>query len=763
MGTIAILRDGSPVNLPTDQFPISGFEYDINGFLMAFNLVNTIGVNKIRYYFIADFNISLRNKYKAGYYFEKDFLNVNGSPFNIDLSNMNPSTFNYLKFIANPGDTITVNKVVYEAPYTAYFKRKQFQFTIEKGVYGGKVRNYNNKAYNEVLIPSTAQSLGTINSNSNSPQKYFYDKNLGSIITTWSSEVDKKKFAALTTHIALRQRAIVNELFPKLTNNLTNIDKVAKGQFNYSNLSELDKLIFNLKRSWGYYYNNGSTSTYNSFDAILPDTPVLDGYIGYLTGLNSFYKEVYPSLKYYQNLSDGQKYERLLKILTVSALTVIPYQDKIKQINFFIKKPKVSETDEQFVVKMINSVSLADADDFLDYMLTKTDIKQINYLSLYSKITDDREARYLPFGDYKANRKNFIKRLYDLWLVSKYNMYFSPNNPNALFNTESYFFTNQGNKELKEKCTLEFPVTTKSNYEYSLTEKRTYESKILNKEISISYFTESSYLSNNSASGFGGGGLSSVPVNVKSNPKLLGSFHLYHPIFIYGYQADLEIQLPQQPFVPAFMFHYYQDFEAIKEWDAKINLGINIAFEATMFFISGGTTTLLNLRHLKYLTQIGRALRNTLAPAELVTFWAAANSSTQAINLTASTVYALSQYTSQITNDLERKNMAEKLSNWMLITMFVTAIPAFAAETKVVNSAKAFLDEVELLTNAGKPLVPAGTSAARIAALNEVIAAATSITLDKLHIIDKVVSKLNALGADGSSVKTLFNSTAFTP
>lgn len=301
-------------------------------------------------------------------------------------------------------------------------------------------------------------------------------------------------------------------------------------------------------------------------------------------------------------------------------------------------------------------------------------------------------------------------------------------------------------------CTLSFTAETKSNGIYIIKKSTTFKSNILD-DSKINIQQIDTRISR---------GDPTEPAFTDITTSNFGIFHLYHPIFLQGYKADLDLVIPEQPSVPAFLFHYYQDYEYLKEIDAGINLFINITVDFGLFFITGGVSTLTNLRHIKYLSQIGKALRNALKPSELVTFWAAANSSTQALTLTASTVYALSQYTSLVTNDLERKNMAVKLSDWMLASMLISIGPAIVAERRAITTAKAFVNEVELLNNAGKPLVPAGTTVKQIAALNDAIIVATKVGGDEVFIINKIISKLTALGTDGNDIKTLFNSPAFT-
>ncbi|MDY0990344.1 hypothetical protein SOM12_23150 [Flavobacterium sp. CFBP9031] len=384
---VLLYKSGIPVKLTND---FSDLRFDIEGFLIAFThkaiIEKNIITTKYAFHHKSEFktNDKKRSDLIDGFYDEDQFLKYTESViFNIvSASDMiYKHKFNFDKFIAKANDSISVSVTNFDAPYELFYDRKKYDFLIENLSDGKGLRSYSDGILDgfdvidyKLKLPSNySSSIVSIQNQVNTPGYHFYAKNLGNFIHQYSSDEEKRKFKKITILIIFKIREIINEIFPNLLLNVstekTLNDAANSINTDLDNLTNFEKTLFLLKKSWGYYYDPSSILPHKSN---LPETfnenSTYSDFEYYYLGLVSFYDEFYKIPQTLAKAPELKRYLFILTLLPINALSLIPIEVTKSIIESFIKKKYLAEYQKRFLTRLIVSIPFSLADSFLDYL-----------------------------------------------------------------------------------------------------------------------------------------------------------------------------------------------------------------------------------------------------------------------------------------------------------------------------------------------------------------------------------------------------------
>ncbi|MFH7012321.1 hypothetical protein ACHRV5_10640 [Flavobacterium sp. FlaQc-52] len=691
--TIAILRDGTPVRISMFEKPI----FDLDGFLVQFTRPGT-NPELYRYHQHAEFKREDRKKPDlAGYYNEDLFLKY--------IQNIQPTVtveslvkHDFERDLATENEEITVSTVDFDAPYDYFYDLKNYTFNLQLSADKKNVANYrkiirqdqrivdykiNTDGYNAVIVPKNEAAL---------PSGKFYSKNFGSFANTLNiSNVQKSKLKKVMSLIIFKIKEINRDIIPILASRTHFFDKendVANGIIDYNDnttskgFTDLEKLLFDLKRGWGYYYDTPLEGyprpLRDDFDSLFYMSSPFEDYQTYLSSLTNFYTKCYTTkgLDYYPS---NKKFQYLLEILSPSALRVLPFNYITNAIKGLVKR-KLEQEDQRFLVRLVLSVTTSHANEFLDFLLEKENGVQTNFQAIYGSLTDARLERYTFvnwFVDEQTNRKYFAFAIFELWKVSKYNLdYIRPGIviPDTFPNFKgvdpnNYFFINPN--EYNEKNWLTFvPSVT----EFTVTTEQYFKSTLVDKKINIDKISKLDI-------NFEHGGFHN------NTNVFFGSFHLYQQISFSGFETNLDLMLPKTATVPAFLFHFIDEYDSLADFDAGVSLAIDLTTDALLIYFTGGISVLRDLQYLKYSTKIGRALQGGLSGVEAVEVWRGLEAGSEAFTITTGGLAQINHYLITRENNPEKKKILEKSQTVILILMILGASSSFTARAKGVQEA----------------------------------------------------------------------------
>lgn len=707
---VLLYKSGIPVKLTND---FDELRFDIEGFLIEFTYKTVIEKNIIntKYLFYNKSSFKTTDKKRSdltdGFYDEKQFLKyIENTGPNIPLGSdmIYKHKFNFHKFIAKAGDPISVSVTNFDAPYDLFYDRKKYDFTIENTIDNRGVRSYSDGMLDgfetvdyKLRLPSNfTSSIINIPNQINSPGYYFYLKNLGQFLNLYTNDNEKRKLKKITILTIFKIRDIVKNIFPNILNDETSeavLEAVANDvDTELNNLSELEKMIFLLYKSWGYYYDPNSNRPHRNNLPLLAQQPSYQDLESYYTALVSFYNKCYKIPHALSTFPADIKYEYLLEILPVSALSIIPFEVKKSIIESFIKKKYLEEYEKRFLTRLIISIPFSLADSFLDYLVDCNNGIDTNYQAIYYILGDARIKRYIPFVDETLTRRQYVFAIYQLWTASKYNFYHIPNGVTPIvgnINPNAYFI--QNSHEFKLNNALVFNTgyyfteegITKQGFEYS--------ANFIHDKIRI-FKTEKTELYKNKYIDDGLGAPAVKSLSLVKLPEEMGNFHMYHPISLIGIQPDLEVILPEASYYPAFIFQYVEEFEDLKEFDAAVSLGIAITIELALTYFTGGLSSLKYLNYLKNASRIYQALTNSALAGEQILIWTALEGATNALAISGSILYSYNNYLIQLSNDPSEIEKLEKLNIILFWLIIAQATASVTFRYKAINAADEFLN-----------------------------------------------------------------------
>lgn len=711
---VLLYKSGIPVML-TDDF--NNIRFDIEGFLIEFtnktinNKKNTVS-KKYVFYNKSKFKTADRKRSDLidGFYDEKQFLKyIENTGPDIPLVNdmIYKHKFNFDKFIAKAGNSISVNVTNFDTPYDLFYDRKKYNFTIESTIDKKGVRSYSEGILDgfdiidyKLRLPSVfTSSTVTLQNQINTPGYHFYSKNIGNFIHQYASNEEKRKFKKITLLIIFKIREIINEIFPNLLLNITS-ETTLNNAANATNidlvdLSDFEKILFLLKKSWGYYYDSSSTLPHkNTLPAIFNEQSTYSDYEYYYLGLVSFYDDFYKIPETLANAPKFVKYKHVLTILPVNALSIIPLEVTKSIIESFIKKKHLAEYQKRFLARLIVSIPFSLANSFLDYLSECNNGVDTNYQAIYQILGDARIERYIVsfIADEIATRKQFVFAIYQLWTVSKYNFYHIPSGVTPIFNNvnpNAYFI--QNSHEFILSNALIFTTgyyfseegITKQGFEHS--------ADFINDKIRI-YKIEQVENYKNIYIDDGSGAPAILSKKPFKLPERIGDFHMYHPVSLIGIQPDLEVILPEASYYPAFIFQYIKEFKDLKEFDASVNLGIAITIELALAYFTGSLSSLRYLNYLKNASRIYQALTNSALAGEQILIWTALEGTSNILAISGSILYSYNQYLVQISNDPSEIEKLQKLNSIIFWLILSQAAASITFRYKAINAADEFLN-----------------------------------------------------------------------
>ncbi len=699
--TIAILKDGTPVRIHLFDNSI----FDVDGFLIQFTRPG-VTPEVYRYHQQAEFKREDRKKPNlSGYYNEDLFLKY--------IQNVEPLTtidklikYDFKRDLATENEEITVSTVDFDEPYDYFYNEKKYTFNLQRTLDNKGVRNYlkpiieNFKTVDIKINTDGVNGVTILNNQSGTPGGYFYKKNLGDFINTWTiTDIQKSNFKKVMALIVFKIREINKYIIPIIAANTHFFDKeidVANGIIDYNDtttgdrLTDLEKLLFDLKRGWGYYYNPLNPEDFplrEDFDAQFTQLSSYKDYQDYYSSLENFYNKCYIT-KDLKNYPSDEKLQYLLEILTPSGLSLLPYNLILKTIKSYLVG-KLSEESQRLLVKLIISITPAHANDFLDFLLEKQNGDQTNFETIYEALTDGRLERYSYvnwFVNEQTNKKYFAFAVFELWKVSKYNLaYIAPGvTPTYTFTNFSgvdptnYFVINP--TEYNNNNFLEFSSKDIGIHKIDVS----FESSIEGKKIKIDKLIRDEH---------------EVDIRKTHDDKTVffGAFHLYQQISFSGFEANLDLSIPKKATVPAFLFHFIEEFDRIADFDAAASLVIDLTTDVLLTYFLGGASFIADLHYLKYTTKIGRALIGSLEASETVVVWRGLEVGSEAFTLTAGSLTHINTYLISTENDEDKRKILEGYRKVLIPLIFLGAGASLTARAHATREAGRVLDLIDAL------------------------------------------------------------------
>lgn len=697
---IVILKDGTPVRFD-DTFTNKSFD-GITGFLLEFDFL----LIRFRHYQKDDFKISDQEKWTQldGYYKETDYQNYMLK--NSSMKYENILKFDFSKITAVADDVVSVDVLYLDEPYNYYFKNSTFTFPIQKTTDNLGIRNYRRSIYEnvtligyEIDIPNNLTGNVKEKTPKNLATRYFYEANFGGFVDNWQVfNTTKRNIKKIVTQICFRISSIVRDIFPYITD-LSVVDANAdlrKDEF--SGLNDYNTIIFELKKSWGYYYIPNSDPIYVNRQRIEPTfsgEPNYDEYLKYYESLTNFYFNTYKIRGHFITLPDDRRFNYLLGMISPAALAVIPLKIIKKCLSYYSKIKELDETSQRFIIHLISSIikrgKSTDVDDFLLFLLDKENGGATNFEILYNLLTDGRVERIpyinMIFDEY-TNKKYFAYAIYELWKVSKFNWdYFPPGTtpiPGQIYDG-NFFIKNHD--EFNTNNIFEFVDVDDSNGNLPFNTKVTFTSSFKNNKIEIYQTTRvlKYYL-------YG-------PLADEKSFEEFGLFHLYQPITLIGYKPNLDLTLviPQRATIPAFLFHFAEEYKKIAEFDAVVSLSIDLTVNILLAYFGGGTSLLKNLNYLRY-TKLGAAIIGEGVNAtEAIVIWRNAEKTAELLTLSVAQLMAVNHYlTTTTTDELERKYLL-RIQQLFLVLLILSIGGALYTRARASEEATRILIDIELL------------------------------------------------------------------
>ncbi len=674
----AILKDGTPIN----TILLDGEKYDVDGFLVEFKTSNQ---ETFRYRQQSEFKKEDQFIKREGYYEEDTYLDYvkETEPISITgLKKFDPKTY-----LARPNDSVTVSVVDFEAPYNYFYKVKKYTFNVKLAIDNSGPENYLYSVYDGFKLVGYKIDTG------NAPAQvidvdqsltaglYFFNKNFGDFVGSYPSsinDVQKSQLKKVATLIVFMIRRIVNDIFPKIANNtnlLAQEYEIADGYLDYndSQVTDLVRVLFDMKRNWGYYYDpeaDPSKPYRVDFDALFNSNSRYTDYNIYYQNLAAFYDKCYKT-EHLDIYPADKKLQYLLDILPPSALGIFPYSFIVNQLRFYSVGGAFSETEQATLISLVLSIAPSHANDFLDFLLEEPSIGVTNFEIICSVLTDARLERisYVNwFVEEQTHKMYFAKAVYELWKVSKYNLDFLPAgvtpiyasgdfpgiDPNTYFNAHPEEFNHNHKLEFVSK----FEVISTGLAAYDVN----FSSELKGKKINIYKEVETATLVNTPQG--------AIPGQSTSTNTFFGSFHFYHPILLAGFKPNLELEIALKPIIPAFLFYYVEEFDRIADFDAAISLGVDLTVEALAFYFTGGAGVLKDLRYFRYSTEIGEAMTGPLTAIGEVEVWRGVNALDQVYTMTTSSLAHINQYLITTENDPLKRAILQKNQKIILCLLF---------------------------------------------------------------------------------------------
>ncbi|AZB10495.1 hypothetical protein EG344_17490 [Chryseobacterium sp. G0162] len=739
---ILTAKNGIPVRLKGISPQINGANYEISPsyYNIKGELLNFY-YKGILYTYIGEIDYyesdRKHKKLKKGYCKSSVYVNYKKYENQIDNLLKPENWFEDFEF-AKKGDLFKIDRVEFKGSltngYKKYFIYSQYEFKINNleidfsnsDQYPPENLNVNSPNYSKkVRTDRDLQSNYSNIEEGNFFTKNFKNKIDGIKISDASKEILYEGIIKICFRIDKIYREVLDILaIEKLQSilNLINGIPVGVDAHNYidniaspittSYLTKTDKTIAHLLIDWGYkdllntkelafdvnedqFYNG----VYRPFDNYYNALVNFHNNLSYkdeslLFGSPATLPATWDSTILLEQ--DNKRFQYLCHVLPSSAISLLSASERIKVIETFINETSLSYEAQFNILKIIHSFYLfpEDGETFLIFLLKTRSGVYTNFDLLFRLFDDDTKQYISPvvgfFANEKTYRRNFIYGLYQVWKKSKYDFRFIPSgvtptedgtNPNA------YFQTSQGEQYYKPDnddnyyVTLEFAYNEVSNNpNFKINSDTEY---TINKDLNREKVTITRVITHNRSSKEYIFLDPNASVQIEKKEM---EFHLYQPLNMIGFKEfeNLKEYLPKDPILPAFVYYYCQDYERIKEINTAWSTGIDIAAEILIFFTTGGVGLIKDLKYLKYVTKIGKAIRATSATQDVVLTLRGVEAGFEVFSVTSAMCYSAANYIAT-TSDNETAQKVARVFFWLTM---LSAGATIYARRKAANAAR---------------------------------------------------------------------------
>jgi hypothetical protein len=637
--------------------------------------------------------------------------------------------------LANVGDTVTVPKVLYIRPNSIFFRRGNYNFPLEPKLSNDNqptdhvmdYLDYSDEDFREIIIPENAEKSITIHHNEGTPVNYLYNANFAYIVlyelmeSTFSAE-EEARLCSYMTNICFRIRHIVDNIFPFLlsSESWSIVDSKANditGGY-VTELGTLQQLLFDIKKQWYYYYLNPNDSTeennsqYNRYppDFLFDHTGDIRQYHNYYLSLISFYDSTYKIRYTLLEKPEDKRLKYLIDLLPSEALASASFDARISLLKDLIievdqlkhesikriientaddvrsqKKTALApytqkEAVELRILKIINSTRENEVDELFDFLLQADDEVRTNFEVIYYALDDETLGRLPLLGGFltgwvvgeASNRMAFVYTLFKMWKISKFNNYYYPEFNAELADPNLNSFFNENCDIYNDDNVYSFQVDQNNQFikEYS------FESTLKGKQCSIDLVNYTV----DTVSVAIPDGASKIYEDREvrtSNKRFFGVFHIFQDIKLVGYKPDSELVAPESNIGPVFLYHYIKEFEEIKKFDAAVEFMVELGLEILFFMISGGLSSIKQLRHLGQLSKVKKLLNLTASSEQVFLTLTGLQASGNLVMHTSSVFYSFFHWaTIENPEDPRNKKLANLFFNILLLQLGVNLLVA---------------------------------------------------------------------------------------
>lgn len=725
-------NSGTPVKIKgeTKAYELKSVILDIDGFLYSFK------VDDIEYRFFGHYDFNEKDQKDAeaakirplhGYWNYNKFLEYkreNEESDMIQSEKINLYKFSYDKFeIASFGDYSDININVFSEPF-------EFWRIYVKNNYPIEFQNNYPKIYDSLEpfgkldIVLQEENILTVELNQSDPQKNFFLINFKNHVQSWlTNEVSIAEIEKRCKYITLscfRIFQIVEEIFSKLSDDtIEGLITVAEDHFiNNDSLgfwdmtNDVDKLLATLLKDWGYLYAHNNPQGSLEASLLLPSTSSTEDYRLLYQSLFYFYDNTY--YLNFEGYNIEQKMDFLFNLISADALAVLPYPYREQKIINLIITEKFNEDNLNYLIKLFDSIenNSNDCNKLLDKILSEFDNRTI-FSILLTKLQDssleiDGNDIPLPYFGYKVEREYRLKVtniLFKIWVnSSKYNTSFDDGQIENL--PQNNFFENDsetgGKKYLFDQDG--YPITDLL-FDFNIIEDPT-NSDLHTGQFSYSCRKEFSEKGKEIT-------IYKELMNIGEvstwNRTSSSNYHMYQPIILVGAnkEIDIDIKLPENALVPAFVFYLYERYDLMKNYEAFSNFTFEVTLEVVFAICTGGGSAIpsisRHLRHLRLLklANVGKVIKNPSAYPNLIINLTKGiiSTSAEAILIPSAWVYSLSEVMHETSDDPETQEFWDDTRQFALYLMIssgvVIATPyVFKARklaTKIKQKATLFL------------------------------------------------------------------------
>lgn len=590
---------------------------------------------------------------KSKYAYYKDIKNIGSTKIKELLEDENWFDSHFES--ATKGDTFTIEKVETD--------KDNFQKYYTRKIYSFEIIDFNLNFFDSKQYPSNTIITDKSQNRLNQPDGLFFQKNFKNKINQLDISESSKTilykgilkicfeiYWVVENTLDILAIKRLQEIITLVKSNSSNIVETIKN----SNYTTIDKTIAYLLLDFGYRDIEHTLELAPIYENDQYYDGLYQPFENYYNALVNFYENL--NLRNEQNLFDclptdpstwppfyleEQSKKRMVfikDVLPISAITLIFQFEEAKYIfDDYIKRNLMGQHQEAIALKIIYSLyqNPKEGEKFLDYLLESSDSLHTNFELIYHLFDDEVGKNSLGmfsgiydfFAREKPNRRNFIFALFKIWQNSKYNFYYQGDgqvNGDGI-NLESYFFTTEGKAfftrsidgNLRSRLVFEFDTVQTNtwqdyegiqgdalvqnvNYTYNISKE------LAGKLIKVDKITTYDHYITT-----GQGSTYPTPSKDFKGDTYKFDLHLYQPMFVLGYKGNLELQpiITENPYIPSFVFYYYEDFDRLKDLQAGISFAVDTLFEVSLFFLSGGASSFSKIRYLKYFTEIGTAIR----------------------------------------------------------------------------------------------------------------------------------------------------------